>query len=63
MSVPNNYGFTGAVPINVSVENNVRAAQDFQRTHSPAETVDWFYEHVRNNLDGHLPPDQSMDYK
>ena len=59
----NNYGFTGAVPPGASVADNIFRATQYQATHTPQETFDWFYEHVRNNKDGHLPPNESMDYK
>lgn len=59
----NNYGFPGAVPPGVNVEQNISRALEYQASHSPQETFDWFYDHVRNNKDGHLPQDQSMDYK
>ena len=61
-----NYGFPGAVPTGVSVEDNVARALAYQATHTTAETIEWFYNVVRNNKDGHLPTagaDASMDYK
>lgn len=59
----NNYGFTGAVPPGVSVEDNVNRALDYQRMHTPAETAERFYDVVRNNRDRHLSLSESMDYK
>lgn len=58
-----NYGFTGAVSPGASVADNIFRGTQYQATHTPQETFDWFYEHVRNNKDGHLPPNESMDYK
>jgi len=58
-----NYGFSGSVPPGASVQSNITRALEFQSTHSAAETFEWFYEQVRNNKDGHLPPSESMDYK
>ncbi len=58
-----NYGFSGPVPDGVSVADNVSRALDYQANHSIAETIDWFYETVRKNKDGHLSADLSMDYK
>jgi len=59
----NNYGFTLSVPPGTSVEDNVIRALQYQSTHTPDETAVWFYEMVRNNHDGHLPQNVSMDYK
>ncbi|MBV6389631.1 MAG: hypothetical protein JNIBNLAF_01278 [Nitrosomonas europaea] len=58
-----NYGFNGAAPPAVSVADNIFRAIQYQTTHTPQEIFDWFYDHVRNNKDEHLPKDQSMDYK
>ena len=58
-----NYGFNGQIPAGASVADNIRKALDYQSTHATRETFDWFYDTVRNNNDGHLPQDQSMDYK
>jgi hypothetical protein len=58
-----NYGFTGPVPEGVSIEENIIRVQEYQKTHTPKETHDWFIETFRNNKDGHLPASESMDYK
>lgn len=58
-----NYSFQGDAPPGVSVADNVFIATQYQATHTPQETFNWFYEQVRNNKDGHLPTSQSMDYK
>jgi hypothetical protein len=58
-----NYGFEGAVPPNVSVSDNIAKARAYQATHTTKETLLWFYEHVRNNRDAHLPQSESMDCK
>jgi hypothetical protein len=58
-----NYGFDGVVPPGVSIQDNVQIAQTFQNNHTPAEVAEYFYDIVRNNKDGHLPADVSMDYK
>jgi len=63
MTGTSNYGFSGDVPEGVSVEQNVQIAQEYQKTHTPAETLQWFFDTVRNNKDGHLPTSESMDYK
>lgn len=63
MTSNDNYGFSGPAPDGVSVADNVSRALDYQANHSIAETIDWFYETVRNNKDGHLSADLSMDYK
>ncbi len=58
-----NYDFLGSVPPGVTVQNNVARAIEYQQTHTPDETANWFYQTVKNNRDGHLPPEESMDYK
>ena len=63
MSYQDTYGFVGAMPPGVTVADNVARAQAFQRTHTPAETVQWFNEIFRNNKDGHLSSSESMDFK
>ena len=63
MTSPVSFGFPGAIPPGVSVADNVSRAQEFQDAHTPAETLQWFYETVRNNKDQHLPTADSMDYK
>lgn len=63
MSDLDNLGFSGAVPDGVSIKENINRALEYRDTHTPAETAWWFYNVVRNNKDGHLTPDQSMDYK
>lgn len=57
------YGYQGELPPGVSVYENINRALEFQANNSPAATLEWFFEHVRNNKDGHLPQSQSMDYK
>ena len=63
MSSEENFGYSGPAPTGASIQNNVTIAIQYQSTHTPSETVAWFYEVVRNNKDGHLPPNVSMDYK
>jgi len=58
-----NFGFTGAIPDNVSIQSNIDRAIQYQATHSDWQTLKWFYDVVRNNKDGHLSTDESMDYK
>jgi Ca2+-binding RTX toxin-like protein len=58
-----NYGFTGDVPPGVSVSDNVARAKEYQKTHTSEETFNWFFDTVKNNSDGHLSQDLSMDYK
>jgi len=59
----NNLGFTGNTPENISIENNINKALSYQKNHDPISTLFWFYNHVRNNKDGHLSISESMDYK
>ncbi|MEO8122153.1 MAG: polymorphic toxin type 44 domain-containing protein, partial [Rhodoferax sp.] len=63
MTYPTTFGYVGPVPTGVSVSDNVARAQAYQNTHTPAETLQWFYEAFRNNKDDHLPQSDSMDYK
>jgi hypothetical protein len=63
MAFQNNYGFYGDIPDGVTVANNVTRALEFSATHSPRETVEWFFDVFRNNRDQHLPLGESMDYK
>ena len=37
-----NFGFTGAIPDNVSIQNNIDRAIQYQATHSDWETLYWF---------------------
>ena len=58
-----NYGFTnGDIPPGVTVEDNVKRAKEYQRTHTTEETARWFWDTVRGNADKHLPANLSMDY-
>lgn len=58
-----NYSFDGNAPLGISIQNNVDRASEYQRTHTPAETAEWFYQVFRNNHDQHLSVNESMDYK
>ncbi len=58
-----NYSFDGNAPFGISIQSNVVRASEYQRTHSPAETAEWFYQVFRNNHDQHLSVNESMDYK
>ena len=55
--------FAGAIPPGVTIQGNIYRALEFQRTHTRQETIAWFNDAVRNNKNGHLPQEQSMDYK
>lgn len=59
----NNFGFTGATPIFISIQDNIDRAKEYQDTHTQVETINWFYKQVRNNKDNHLSIEESMDYK
>lgn len=62
--VEHNYGFKiGDIPPGVTVENNVKLAKEYQKTHTLEETYKWFNTTVCNNADKHLPENLSMDYK
>ena len=62
-----NFGFTGKVPPGVSVEDNIQKMMAFSQSHTPYETFQWWYDHVKGNaeIDGnrHLSLAESMDYK
>ena len=62
------YGFRGEIPPGFSAERNGLLAKSYQDTHSPHETIIWFYETVRNNAPDkngnyNKPLWESMDYK
>jgi len=59
------YGFDdwSKIPPGVSIQDNIDRAKEFQKNHTPEETILWFYDHVRNNKDRHLSLQDSMDYK
>ena len=59
----NKFSFDGYIPPGVSVQNNIDRALAFKDSHTVQETLNWFYETVRNNKDQHLPQSESMDYK
>jgi len=61
--VDQNFGFMGSVPSVATIQANVTEALAFQSTHNADETLLWFRDQVRNNKDGHLSQNDSMDYK
>lgn len=67
MSDPN-LGFSGTTPNQVAplgftISNNIALAVAYQNTHTAEQTYNWFRDVMRNNSDGHLPWNSSMDYK
>ena len=47
----NNFGFNGSSPISASVQDNINEALQYQATHSPLETLEWFKSKVQNHGD------------
>ncbi len=57
------YGFKGPIPVGVSIEESVRFALEFKRTHTKDETIAMFYNLARNNSRGDFPKEISWDFK
>jgi hypothetical protein len=55
--------FSGPIPPGFDVNANLAMAQQYAKTHTSNETLDWFNHMVRSNLDAHLPQSVSWDFK